>query len=184
MKVMAERDEAHARMVSSDVLHVHEMEQQRRKVEHVESQLDVLKRRATANMSSEREKREMETLRRFDRERQNDMDEELVSLCQQLAGEISARTQASLEIVRLKETRKAEQEHEAAEKQALKDEIVQLRQELEKERKKAVLARQESGSWRDGFEEVVKIEEAMLPPSSARVSKIRKLRPKSKSFDH
>jgi len=40
MKAMEERDEAHARMVAANVLHVHETEQQKKKVALLAAQLE------------------------------------------------------------------------------------------------------------------------------------------------
>lgn len=170
MKVMEERDEAHARMVSAEVLHVHEMEQQRKMTAHLSKQLTTIKNREESKGSKfrgEKEKREAETLQRYERSLQQDADVELLSLCQQLAGEISARTSASLEVVRLKENRKVEQEHEVAEMTALRNEVMQLKQQLAEQRKKVELARQESGSWRGSFQEVVQIREDSVPAISA-----------------
>lgn len=173
MTVMEERDEAHARMLSAEVLHVHQMEQQRKKAENLSTELELLKKSAPTNGARARNNQnengpDQETVRKL--ERQHDTDAELISLCQQLAGEISARTSASLEIVRLKESRKIEQENEAIEKQALKDEITQLRQQLAQERKKSLLARRESGSWRESFHEAVLVSEGggSPPPSPSR----------------
>lgn len=168
MKVMEERDEAHARMVSTEVLHVHEMEQQRKKTAHLSSQLEAAKKHGGATgtkLRDEKERKEAATLQRYEKGLQQDSDAELLSLGQQLAGEISARTSASLEVIRLKENRKIEQEHEAAEKQALRDEVTQLKQQLAQQRRSAELARQESGSWRESFEEVVLIREVGTPAS-------------------
>jgi hypothetical protein len=64
-------------------------------------------------------------------------DEELIALCQQLSGEISARTSASLEIIRLKEGRSIERTHEASEKEALKDELKRVKERLALEQSKA-----------------------------------------------
>ena len=41
MKVMAERDEAHAQLVSASVLHAHNLEQERKKVERLEAKLEL-----------------------------------------------------------------------------------------------------------------------------------------------
>jgi len=169
MTVMEERDEAHARMLSAGVLHVHEMEQQRKKTENLTTELEVLKQSAPtakgsrSNNSNNEKEPDPESLRKL--KMQRDSDAELISLCQQLAGEISARTSASLEVVRLKESRKIEQENEAIEKQALKDEISQLRQQLSRERKRSQLARRESGSWRESFQEAVLGAEASTSPT-------------------
>lgn len=158
MAVMEERDEAHARMLSAEVLHVHEMEQQRKKTANLASELEMLKKSLTSagvrSRSSQNQTRnDTDPVRKI--ERQHDTDAELISLCQQLAGEISARTSASLEILRLRESRKFEQENEAIEKETLKAEIAQLKHQLALEQKTSLLARRESGSWRESFKEAV-----------------------------
>jgi len=174
MTVMQERDEAHARMLSAGVLHVHEMEQQRKKTANLTTELELLKKTAPTKgaTSSRQTVQDAETPRNL--ERQHDSDAELISLCQQLAGEISARTTASLEIVRLKESRTIEQENEAIEKQALQDEIAQLRQQLAQERRKSYHARRESGSWKESFEEAVLVSEGGTSPSPTTRKKLQR----------
>lgn len=159
MAVMEERDEAHARMLSAEVLHVHEIEQQRKKAANLYDELELLKKTVISTgvrprSSQSQTRNDADPVRRV--ERQYDTDAELISLCKQLAGEISARTSASLEVLRLKESRRLEQENEAIEKEALKAEIAQLKHQLALEQKKSFLARRESGSWRDSFNEAVK----------------------------
>ena len=151
------------------------MEQQRKKTANLTTELELLKRTLTTDGSRSHvnEKvQDAETLRQI--ERQHDTDAELISLCQQLAGEISARTTASLEVIRLKESRKIEQENEAMEKQALQDEIAQLRQQLSLERKRSQLARQESGSWRESFREAVLVSESGMSTLAATMGKLQR----------
>jgi hypothetical protein len=168
-KVMEERDEVHARLVQAGVLHTHEKEQHVRKIRHLSSQLETMKRSGALNVplfGLDKEKKDAdEALRKLEREMKQDSDAELLSLCQQLAGEISARTSASLEIVRLKEMRNIEREHEAMQKKAMEEEILHLKHQLAHERRKATLARQESGKWEQSFKEVVlmKQEDTIAP---------------------
>jgi hypothetical protein len=150
MKVMQERDQAHARMVAANVLHVHEMEQQRKKTAQLASQL-VISSTTPGGQST----KDSSELLRIERQMQQNSDAELVALCQQLASAISGRTEAALEVSRLKESRQIERENEIAEKKALRDEIDHLKELLAKERKKAEAARQESGSWKASFQGVV-----------------------------
>lgn len=170
MKVMEERDEAHARMVSAEVLHVHEMEQHRKKISHLSSQLSTMKKRdafngTPAKFRDDKIKRDAAALRVQERSLQQDTDAELLSLCQQLAGEISARTSACLEVIRLKENRNIELENELVEKQALRDEVSQLRDQLSLQHRNAALARQESGTWRESYEEIVQIRDTATSPA-------------------
>ena len=129
MKVMEERDMSHARLAAAEVLHVHELEQQRKQNARLAAELDALRSKSSSlNTDTEKQQRQ--------RQMQQSSDDELMSLCQQLAGEISARTAASLEVVRLKEGRQMEFEHHRNEVQSLKDEIQRLHEQLESEKAK------------------------------------------------
>ena len=86
---------------------------------------------------------------------QQSSDDELMSLCQQLAGEISARTAASLEVVRLKEGRQMESDHHHNEVQSLKDDIQRLRAELQEEKAKTESASTELSGWRRSYKDVL-----------------------------
>jgi len=168
MTVMEERDEAHARMVAASVLHVHEMEQQKKAMRRQQAELESLKSRRDSEASSGNDgKGSGAALRRAEKEMQQDSEAELLSLCQQLAGEISARTSASLEAIRLKESRMVERENEAAERQALEEELRHTRELLAAERSKLERARRESRSWMQSFEEVVQVSD---PESNGRSS--------------
>jgi hypothetical protein len=136
MKVMAERDEAHAQLIAANVLHVHEMEQERKKTDHLAKQLEVSQKLLKSanggplnfggNNNNDNEKPEA-NLKRYQDQMTQNVEAELLSLCQQLAGEISARTAAELEIIRLKESRKLERDGEMAEKQALRNELKRVK---------------------------------------------------------
>lgn len=149
MAVMEERDEAHARMVAADVVHVHEMEQQRKTVRRLSSEMDELRSKRDAATPSN----DMTPQRH--RSMQQDSEAELLSLCQQLGNEISARTSASLEIIRLKESRKVEREIEAAERKALEDELARTKAALTAATSKLERSRRESKSWQTSYEELV-----------------------------
>jgi len=131
LKVMEERDISHARLAAAEVMHVHQLEQQRKQNSRLNAELEASRSESTAqNVDRERQQRHFQM--------QQSSDEELMSLCQQLAGEISARTAAALEVTRLKEGHRMKSEQHKDEVQALKDEIVRLRAELDKEKAKAL----------------------------------------------
>jgi hypothetical protein len=149
MKVMEERDEAHAQLIAANVLHIHELEQERKRTERLEKKLEFAEARFQATPSlppmfmglnlglDEKPRREAERkLQNFEAQAKQDSDAELLTLCQQLAGEISAKTGAALEIIRLKESRDIERSNEAMEKQALKDELLRLKELLVEEQRK------------------------------------------------
>lgn len=148
MKVMEERDVSHARLAAAEVLHVHELEQQRKHNARLVAELEVLRNEKSAQ-SADAEKQQRQ------RQMQQSSDDELMSLCQQLAGEISARTAASLEVVRLKEGRQMESDHHRGEVQALKDEIQRLHKELQDEKAKTESASTELSSWRRSYKDVL-----------------------------
>ena len=146
MNVMAERDEAHAQLIATNVLHVHELEQERKKNYRLERKLEAAEARMRAmptmppllmnlNLAmDDKLKREADekarSLQTYEIQAKQDSDAELLTLCQQLAGEISAKTAATLEIIRLKESRDVERKNEEAEKQALKAELKRLKEML------------------------------------------------------
>ena len=161
MKVMAERDEAHAQLIAANVLHIHELEQERRKNQHLSKQLAVaeslareraqppvppqlqqLNQQFNQQMSqlfgknkdekgSQPPKEQAQAeLQQFERSMKSASEKELVTLCQQLAGEISAKTSLALEIIRIKESREIERKNEHLEKQALKEELNILKKML------------------------------------------------------
>lgn len=168
IQIMEERDEAHARLIAADVLHIHELEQKRKQLESLESQLTLSRQHAadTNLFANDKERKQLEAMRRHDLDRQRDTDAELMSLCQQLAGEISSRTASNLEVIRLKEIRKIEKEAERAQKQALQDELLQVRQDLERERQRTTFLRRDTKTWKDSFEEVVRIKDNLSMPQS------------------
>jgi uncharacterized protein YPO0396 len=137
--------------VAAGVLHVHEMDQQRKIVQRLQLEVEALKARPAAGDSSDAS----DEVRRAARALQQDSEAELLSLCQQLASEISSRTSASLEIVRLKESRDLERENERAERQALEDELRRTRELLAAERAKLERSRRESSNWKESYEEVL-----------------------------
>ena len=152
LKVLEERDKAHARMVAADVLHAHEMEQQRKKVLALEAKLESEVNHTDApSLTSEAPKPQGLM--------QQDSDAELVALCQQLSTEISGRTSASLEVNRLKEARKIEQEHVDREKKDLLAEIERLRDLLAKERDKRRESEREVATWKLSFQEAINARE-------------------------
>lgn len=151
MKVMEERDMSHARLSAAEVLHVHELEQQRKQNLRLKAELEAL-RTKDQPQTPDREKEHRQW------QMQQSSDDELMSLCQQLAGEISARTAASLEVVRLKEGSQVQSEHHHSEVLSLREEIQRLRSELDKEKAKNETVSTELSGWRRSYEDIVKVE--------------------------
>jgi len=146
VSVMVERDEAHAQLIASNVLHVHELEQERHKNAKLRIEQQWKEERARFqqpnvgnffhNLHDDKARRDLQAkFDHFENILGRNSDEELAQTSRQLAEEISAKTSHSLEIVRLKEAREVERSNEAAEKEALKGELLRV---------KALLAEQEA----------------------------------------
>jgi chromosome segregation ATPase len=157
MKAMEERDMSHAKLAAAEVLHVHELEQQRKLNTRLQAEVEVLRMEKTSS-DSDQEKRLHHQM-----QMQQNSDDELMSLCQQLAGEISARTSASLEVDRLKEGRQIDLEQHQNEIRALQEEIASLRKALDEERTETKSVKSELSRWRRSYEDMVEEE---LPVSS------------------
>ena len=169
MHVMTERDESHAQLMAASVLHMHEMEQERKKVDRLTEQLAAMQELVNAHQKAggtslftdkkpiQQEKDEMNGKMTEIQERMlRSSEEEMITLCHQLAAEISAKTSASLEVIRLKENRKIERENELAEKEALKNELKRYKELLAAEERKANEAKQEALVWKQACEDDAK----------------------------
>jgi hypothetical protein len=171
MKVMAERDESLAQLIASNVLHVHELEQERKKNDNMTIHLEVANALALAKPNvpqlfmnfpgvGDKPKQDAQAklhqvkIQNFELQVQNS-DAQVIALCQQLAGEISAKTAATLEIIRLKEGRDIERKTAAAEKQALKDELKRVKQLLAEHQHEKDEARRESDNWKQSDDNLV-----------------------------
>lgn len=166
MRIMTERDESHAQLIAASVLHVHEIEQERKRVDRLTQQLKASQERLKAaqlqNVTGNffADKRLPEPSRDSAKHRMSAVQEqamqnseqEMLNLCQQLASEISAKTSASLEIIRLKESHKIVQENQQAEKTALQDELKRCKELLALQERKTQEATQAANAWREAFE--------------------------------
>lgn len=161
MKVMSERDEAHAQLVSASVLHAHKLDQERKKVEWLQAKFDLANKMAQRpaiprfgldRKRIQEEEEERVKLQKQQIAMQQDSDAEIVALCEQLSGEISSRTKAALEATRLKEARMIEKKQEVEEKNALRDELIRLKDMLYQEQKKAQEAQLEAERWKQCYE--------------------------------
>jgi hypothetical protein len=155
MQVMEERDEAHARMVASDVIHVHELEQQKKEAQRIQSRL--LKSVAQAQSKSSSGNKVVPDVHSIlhEKEMRLSSDAELASICQQLSTEIASRSSKSLEVLRLKESRKVERENEEAERQKLEEELNRTRALLANEKAKLERSEQEMLSWKQSYEAAI-----------------------------
>ena len=170
-EMMRERDEAQSRLTLAEILHRNEKDELQNRVIDLTSQLETAKHSQIApidkNLNDEKAVGATNS-RHHENKAIYDSDLELQSLCQQLAGEISARTAAELSIVRMKEIRKLEQEREALDQQALQNEVVQLRELVQQLSAREAEMTNESRTWRESFETLVqyKAENTTAHPSS------------------
>lgn len=159
-EMMKERDEAQSRLTLAEILHRQEKDELNLRVNDLESQLEATKRSQDAQ--SDKNLNDDKSASSANAQRHNianraiyDSDLELQSLCQQLAGEISARTAADVSLIRMKELRKLEQEREASERQALQDEVVKLREMVQQMSARENEIVHEARMWRESFEALV-----------------------------
>lgn len=173
IRVMEERDEAHAQLVSSSVLHTHTLEQEKQKIERLKSKLEEVKkvqlpapgpglfRNINLNNNNQKKKEENEFREKLEKKEaemqqlKENTDAEIAALCHQLSSEISSRTKAALEVIRLKESRTIERDQEAEEKEALKSELLRMKELVRNEQNKAKEAQEESQRWKQSYERAI-----------------------------
>ena len=147
ISAMAERDQAHAQVIALNVLHVHELEQERRKNEKLKIHQIVKEERGRLqqpnvanffqNINDDRARKGLHLkLDGIERMLTASNDSEMSETSRQLAEEMSAKTSHALEIVRLKEVREIEMNNYNAETQALKEELRRVKALLADEKAK------------------------------------------------
>jgi hypothetical protein len=148
VNAMAERDQAHAQLISSNVQHLHELEQERRKNEKLKMHQIVKDERGRLqqpnvasffqNLNDERSRRGLHMkLDEIEKMLAASNDSELFETSRQLAQEVSAKTSNALEVVRLKEVRGIEKNNYDTETQALKEELRRVKALLIEEKARA-----------------------------------------------
>ena len=168
MNVMAERDEAHAQLIAANVLHIHQLEQEKKKNERLRIELEVAEEMSKLQMPmpnvaqffgakpDDSQRRELEAkMEEFERILGKNQDDDIDALCNQLAGEISAKTSNALEILRLKESREIEKKNLSQEKKALQEELKRVKDLLAIERKTHQDAVQDATRWKAMYEQSV-----------------------------
>jgi len=169
-KAMLERDESHAQIVATSVLHVHDLEQERKKTQRFTDKLNIVLKRlfdteAAANASyfqsnvdileSLRIKQQQE-LKSLESELLENNDTELLSLCRQLASEIKARTSSTLEVNRLKELHNHETKIIKDENEKLRRELDMAKEALKRQQEEVQIARADQISWKSAFDDLSK----------------------------
>jgi hypothetical protein len=167
ISVMAERDESNAQLVGSNVLHVHEVEHEKRKNKMLELELEVAKQRTQTNQPpsgfnlfaqkfdvglkpDDKQQKDLEAkLKQFRLENNDDM---MTALSRQLAVEIHDKTEYEAEIKRMKESEKLKTDNEASENKALKEELKRVKELLAAEEHKKDNAMKEAEHWKSSYE--------------------------------
>ena len=155
---MADRDEAHSQLVASSVLHVTEMEEERKKNDRLTRKLVVaekLNAEAGAGGSFFLGKDEIAQKHNISSSAMQSSDEELLAMCRQLSNEIAEKTNASLEIVRLKESHKLERDAEKARREEMQNEIDELKRQLAAEKSRRQESEKETDKWKHSFNKAV-----------------------------
>ena len=173
MNTMAERDEAHAQLIGSNVMHLHSLERERKKNEKLE--LDIKMRQEIARIRLRQDLQQPNIANFFGKpdDRAEKMrkeidlkieafhtmyssnsagEEELTQLTDQLSSEISVKTSHALEIERLKKVRGTERKTEATEKEAMKEELRRVKELLAAEEKRSADALKEAQKWKALYE--------------------------------
>jgi len=154
----AERDEAHSQLIASSVLHVSEMEDERKKNDSLTRKLVIaekLNAEAGAGGSFFLGSDEVAQKQNISSGAMHSSDEELLAMCRQLSNEIAEKTNAALEIVRLKESHKIERNTERARRFEMEKEMEELKQQLAIERSKRESAEKQACRWKQSFDEAV-----------------------------
>lgn len=167
ISVMAERDESNAQLVGSNVLHVHEVEREKRKNKMLEFELEVAKQGTQTNQPpsgfnlfaqkfdvgqkpDDKQQKDLEAkLKQLQRENNDDM---MTALSRQLAIEINSKTEYEAEIKRMKESEKLKTDNKASENKALKEELKRVKELLAAEEQKKENAIKEAEHWKSSYE--------------------------------
>lgn len=157
--VMLERDEAHSALVSSRVFHVHQVDQQRRKINMLESRIRFMEESSNVNSApaaafflGDEVFPHIDSVTKIEKEMIQNVDVELLELCRQLSSAISSRVAAELEIVRMKESRRVEHAVEAATQSQVEEELSRYRNEAETELRRRLAAEEELQKWKKSYE--------------------------------
>ena len=160
--VMLERDETHSALVATRVIHVHELDQQRRKVGILESKLKFLEdssNRDSAPAASfflgQTTIPDITSMTRIEKQMVQSVDAELLALCRQLSSEISSRVSAELETIRLQESSIVAHAMELADRAALEEQLEFYKTKAEAESLRCEAAVQETNKWKQAFQRIL-----------------------------
>ncbi|KAL3924286.1 MAG: hypothetical protein SGILL_001138 [Bacillariaceae sp.] len=175
LNMMGERDEANAQLIGANVLHIHSLERERKKIEKLEAEAKM--REEVAKIQAQTDLNQPNIANFFggkpdDRvakmRKEIDLkieafhqvyrshattDEEIAQLCTQLSNEISAKTSHALEIKRLKDVGENERKMKDTEKSTLVEELRRTKDRLAAEEAKRAGAQKEADKWKAMYED-------------------------------
>ena len=158
VSAMADRDESHSQLVASSVLHVTEMEEERKKNDRLTRKLVIaekLNAEAGSGGSFFLGSDEIAQKHNVSANAMQSSDEELLAMCRQLSNEIAEKTNAALETVRLKESHKIERDAEKARREEMQNEIDELKRQLAAEKSRRQESEKETENWKHSFNKAV-----------------------------
>jgi hypothetical protein len=149
LRLMEERDEIHAQSILASTLHQQEMRQQEKKMSLMSLELQRLQALQSVGSASADPG---STGAGNQKSAAYNSDEELVLLCQQLAGEITARTASELEVIRWKESFESARQADLQQRRILEEQVHRAEQIAAEERQVAAAAKEDAEKWRKAFE--------------------------------
>jgi hypothetical protein len=149
LRLMEERDEIHAQSILESTLHQQEMRQQEKKMSLMSLELQRLQALQSAGSASPDPG---SSGAGNQKSAAYNSDEELVLLCQQLAGEITARTASELEVIRWKESFESARQGDLQQRRILEEQVHRAERLAAEERQVAAAAKEDAEKWRKAFE--------------------------------
>jgi hypothetical protein len=175
LNITAERDEANAQLIGSNVMHIHSLERERKKNAKLEAELKMREEVANIQVRTDLNQPNLATFfggkpddRMAKMRKEIDLkieafhqvyrshattDEEMTQLCTQLANEITTKTSYALEIERLKEASETERKTYATERNTMRQELRRAKELLAAEELKRSEAQKEADKWKALYEE-------------------------------
>ena len=165
---MLERDEAHSTLVSSRVFHAHQIDQQNRKIDILQSRIRTMEESneldsapAAAYFLGKDVIPHLDHASKIEKDMIQNVDVELLELCRQLSTAISSRVAAELEIVRIKESSQVVHLSEAATRTELEEELSKCKSEIELEKRTRLEAEKEVLKWKKAYKALMETDAPM-----------------------
>jgi hypothetical protein len=149
-KLQSKRDEAQSKYMALKVLHRHDTSMHRMKREALKSELQSIKKYNAQTISNNYfiGDQDWRGPRSVHQQMQSHNDDDLMELCKQLSGEISARGAVSLEVNRLKQSIEVERAANMKQYKRMQEEIDTLKKKLSDAESLAVKYNEEARNWK------------------------------------